>query len=531
MSKSIPAYLRLFNEQIPAAKSGSAPFDLGEVCTAFERVTGWSLFNLTGDAKPQNVELLWSAPVEPSADGQPGHLRVGVAIASGEAAASHCDLPAAAELAASIARMWGELQRTREALRRREAELAAGVPVAHPPEGELQLADRLEQVLRGGAEAVGCQAAALYLLDAATTELKLRSSWKLPADRLTAPARPLAEAAADLEALAGHAIVLENAAQQGDWNLPESFPAAVCVPVSTPTTPLGTLWLFGAESRPFSDAEVNVAELAAGRIAADLEREMLLSEGLAGAKLKQQLAAAERFEQNQRPHIAPLVEAWDVAGWTAQAAGVGGDFYDWFVRADDCLALAVGDCGAQAVEAALAASGLRAALRSHAEYTAEPGRLLERLNQTLWTGSAGDQIAALFYALAEADAGRLQFAAAGGLAAWALSPDGAKSLLTPTSLLGLLPDGGYQTCQLALPPGGALLVVSEGVCAAFEEQGRSFGDRRMIDALLPRLAGSADELVECLRDQLEACTSGDRHDRTILAAKCRAAGKTPRRVK
>ncbi|HUY90182.1 MAG TPA: SpoIIE family protein phosphatase [Pirellulales bacterium] len=528
MPKSIPAYLRLFNEQIPPAKAATASFDLGDVCVAFEHVTGWSLYDLTGDAKPKDVEVLWSAPVEPGAEGKPGHLRVGVAIASGESAAPHADLPAAAELATAIARLWRELQRTREALRQREAELAAGVPVAQRPEGERGLADRLEQVLRGGAEAAGCHAAALYLLDAGTTELKLRSSWGLPAGRLTAPARPLERASADLEALAGHAIVLENAADNREWNLPESFPAAVCVPVSTPTTPLGTLWLFGNQSRPFSDAEVNVVELAAGRIAADLEREMLLNEGIEGAKLKQQLAAAERFEQNQRPHLAPLVEAWDVAGWTAQAAGVGGDFYDWFVRADDRLALALGDSSTRAVEAALAASGLRAALRSHAEYVAEPGRLLERLNQTLWTGSAGDQTAALFYALAEAETGRLQFAAAGGLAALALSPDGAKSLLTPTTLLGLMPDGAYETCKLSLSPGGSLLVVSEGVCAAFEEQGRQFGDRRMIEALLPRLGGSADELVECLRDQLEGCAASGRYDRTILAAKCRVGRQSER---
>ena len=42
-----------------------------------------------------------------------------------------------------------------------------------------------------GAEAVGCQSAALYLLDDDTSELKMRSCWGLPCDRLAAPARPL----------------------------------------------------------------------------------------------------------------------------------------------------------------------------------------------------------------------------------------------------------------------------------------------------------------------------------------------------
>ena len=68
----------------------------------------------------------------------------------------------------------------RHALRQREAELATFVPVVVRADETPSLATRLEAVLRGGAEAIGCQAAGLYLLDPATTELKLRSSWGLP---------------------------------------------------------------------------------------------------------------------------------------------------------------------------------------------------------------------------------------------------------------------------------------------------------------------------------------------------------------
>ena len=111
-------------------------------------------------------------------------------------------------------------------------------------EEEKHLAERLQAALLAGGEAVGCDAAAIYLLDEATTELKLRSSWGLPFDRLTAPARPLQGAVADLEALLGHAVVLNDDNLMATWNAPEDFPAAVCVPVSSPTTLLGTLWVF-----------------------------------------------------------------------------------------------------------------------------------------------------------------------------------------------------------------------------------------------------------------------------------------------
>ena len=164
-------------------------------------------------------------------------------------------------------------------------------------------------------------AAALYLLDEGTTELKLRSCWGLPFDRLTASARPLQGAMADLEAMLGHAVVLNDVETRRVWNVPEDFPAAVCVPVSTPTTLLGTLWVFGNERRDFNDRQTNILEVVAGRLASDLEREMLMRCGCDGAELKKQLAAIERVQRNGLPTIAPMLDGWDVAGWTYQSQG------------------------------------------------------------------------------------------------------------------------------------------------------------------------------------------------------------------
>ena len=135
-------------------------------------------------------------------------------------------LDQAALLAGAVGKLWGELVATRHALWQREAELAAGVPlILREDEHAPPLSERLEAVLRGGAQAIGCDAAALYLLDPATTELKLRSSWGLPRKRLTDPARPLRGALADLEALLGHAVVLTDHAVA---RLLESARARLC---------------------------------------------------------------------------------------------------------------------------------------------------------------------------------------------------------------------------------------------------------------------------------------------------------------
>ena len=294
------------------------------------------------------------------------------------------DLQQARPLALAIGGLLGEINRLRGELWQREAELAAGVPVAARPDEEPHLAERLEAVLKGGAEAVGCQAAGLYLLDEGTSELKLRAALGLPQERLLAPARPLRGAVADLEALVGHAVVLEDTSLLPHWRCPEDFPSAVCVPVSSPTIPLGTLWVFSEQQRDFTPQETNLLEIIAGRLAADLEREMLLAAGAAG----QDAAASSstpprRWLADRLPSVAPLVDDYEVAGWTRPAGEVGGDFHDWSVLPDGRLALAVGDAEGRLLGAALGAASLHAAVKAHAGYRHSAAELLARVNDTL----------------------------------------------------------------------------------------------------------------------------------------------------
>jgi serine phosphatase RsbU (regulator of sigma subunit) len=442
---------------------------------------------------------------------------------SGDGAeAPRVDIDSAEELAAAVARLWGEFHRTQDALWRREAELAAGVPVAPHPQESQQLAARLQATLKGGAKALGCQAAGLYLLDEATTELKLRASWGLPRARLTDSPRKLCDATADIEALAGHAVTLEDASQAESWNPPERRPSAVCVPVSTPTTPLGTLWMFCGKARPFSDKDVNLAEIVAGRLAADLEREMLMVEALDGAQRKRQLGEAARWQANLQPRIAPLLDDWEIAAWTEQARDVGGDFHDWFIRRDDVVTLAVGSSQQRAVEGALSSAAIRASLRAHGEYEHPPHQLLERMNRTLWTSSAGDQACHAWIAMVDAQSNEVQFATAGSPAAMLVSASSCDPMVDECLPLGVDPSATYRTGSRKLSAGEAIVAVSPGLMARTNADGKgSFGDV-LRQSLRGKANLSARSMVDLLKDAVQTASPQNRSlDSTILVLRRR----------
>ncbi len=519
MRSQIPEYLRLHVEALSSESSrgGSELPGLNDLCVAFQQATGWHLQeNARSEGGVRSFSVVAAPDVPRESQGKQVRVDPPQAGARGPCGQEPRSVRALGE---SINQLVQHLDQTRVALCQREAELAAGVPVTWQSNGEAHLAVRLEAVLRAASEIVGCQAAAAYLLDEDTRRLKLRACWGLPQTRFLDAPRPLRNAAADLEALVGHAVVIQDSLLASDWKVPEEFRSAVCVPISSPTTPLGTLWVFCEQARAFREKETVLLEIVAGRLAAELEREILLQETLETRTLHRQLDYAAQWQHGRSPRIKPLLHQWQLAAWTDQAGQVGGDFHDWFVLPDGQLAIAVGDAQGKLIEASLTAAALHTALRAHANYRHDVPQLLARINETMWSASAGDQFASLFYALIDPDSGRLNCAAAGQADAMVVGEQ-----LRPLNLgdelpLGTQPDGEYRQVVEHIEPTEALVVFSEGARHALKPAQW----RGLCGHIGQHPMGSAEELLRRILAFLDQHACADRpEDRTVLVAKRRA---------
>ena len=459
----------------------------------------------------------WSATVE-GEDGAPaGRLIIEPAMSS-EYGAQACELEHARPLALAVARLLSQNNRLKRAVWEREAELAAGVPVTARPDEEAHLAERLTSVLKSGADSIGCQAAGLYLLDDATSSLKLRAAFGLPQQRLLDNPRPLRGAVADLEALVGHAVVLEDTSLLPHWRCPEPFAAAVCVPVSSPTMPLGTLWIFSQQRRDFTPEQTNLVEIIAGRIAADLDREMLLTESAQAKSRDRVYEAASRWQQDRLPSVAPLLSGWDVAGWTQQADALGGDFHDWAVLPDGRLAIAVADAHGTLVEAGLNAASLHAALKAHAGYRHDAAELLTRLGETLWSASAGDQFASLLYGTIEPESGRMEYALAGSANGLIVRREGCEALSSEALPLGSGPECRYALCRRELAAGDVLLLLTEGAARAVDASGKLISAGTLASLVRKGRQQPAKEIAMELRRLLDRGPEAT-SDMTVLVVK------------
>ena len=203
MNESSTSHLKIFTEALP--QSSLAVLDglesIPDVLKAFHRTTGWEL-KYVPDADPHGpTDLTWSAPVNPGVgttlSDTSGSEPAGSDAGRGKSAAVEPMRNGRSALASALSAELGEFAYHDSDM------LSGSARPSWPPAVPLVQSSRadessiwpmrLQAVLKGGAEAVGCQAAAIYTARRRPpAELKLRSScWGLPPSRLTEPARPL----------------------------------------------------------------------------------------------------------------------------------------------------------------------------------------------------------------------------------------------------------------------------------------------------------------------------------------------------
>lgn len=343
MKRRIPSFRPLSVSQVPliarsdgtnpGPPSDSSERDIDECIRAFSSATNWGV----------ELDAL-----------NPGRL-VDNLITSGSETIDGdvlCnDLPSvsmerATVLLRTIEKLIHRIERTETALRDREAELTSIVAVSNHAAPSRELAVRLESVLESTSRTLGSVACALYLLDEDTTELKLRACYGLPKSRFLRPARDLRSSLADLEALTGNAVLLSDIHAAPEWQSPEPYRSALVVPIGTTTMPHGTVWFWSTQPRSYSAAEIEVANLAAGRLMGEIEQSILGCEVTTARHLAKQLDAAAEFQSSLLADKQILHEEYDLGGWSHQQALIGGAFHHWSLTQQGKLSIVVGAANA-----------------------------------------------------------------------------------------------------------------------------------------------------------------------------------------
>jgi sigma-B regulation protein RsbU (phosphoserine phosphatase) len=220
--------------------------------------------------------------------------------------------------------------------------------------------------------------------------------------------------------------------------------------------------MFCEHTRDFSSNETNIIEIISGRVAADLERQLLLHERIKVTRFENELAQLDEAWRKALPSVPPIIDGWEVAADTSCKAAAAGDFYDWFELPDGRLSLCLGIPVGEGIQSSLIGASMRAMLQTQRDDAHEVPRMLQQVNQALWRQSAGDYQTTLFYALVDPASGRMEFNSAGGAVhPFILRPHAWEPIGRDAHPLGTDPEFTFRQQKQVLAAGDVLLVIGQ----------------------------------------------------------------------
>jgi sigma-B regulation protein RsbU (phosphoserine phosphatase) len=197
-------------------------------------------------------------------------------------------------------------------------------------------------------------------------------------------------------------------------------------------------------------------------------------------RMKRELEYAREIQLSMLPRRAPSSEWFDVAALSLPATEVGGDYYDYFRLDDDRVVVAVGDVTGHGLASGLVLSGVRSCLNLLQEDLVHPCEVLERVNSMLKRTTAPRMLMTLALVVLNHVRGEATVATAGHPPVLVVRPDGSVIEVGRGSVpLGAFRAVSYHDDVVALAPGDALLVYSDGVVETSDDESNQFGWDRL----------------------------------------------------
>jgi len=249
-------------------------------------------------------------------------------------------------------------------------------------------------------------------------------------------------------------------------------------------------------------------------IGAGLKNGMLTSEFVRKTQLEADQIAARQIQQTLQPEKLDELPGYKLETFYKPFREVGGDYFDVIELAGKRTLFAVADVSGKGMPAALLASNIQALVRSGANFEPDPLALARQINRHLSRYTPSDRFATAVFIVLSRDSGELTYVNAGHNAPIVFGSGSAIALEATGMPLGLFPGAAYEARTTLLPPGGALLVFTDGLTDSISGEN---AENRLRDAL----ADSSGRTMSILKSLVDLKLNED--DVTILLVK-RGAG-------
>ena len=225
------------------------------------------------------------------------------------------------------------------------------------------------------------------------------------------------------------------------------------------------------------------------------------------AQLGRDLEAAREIQERLMPPVPPTIAGLEAGAVLRSSTVVGGDFFE-IVPMGERLGVAVGDVSGKGIPAALLMVMVRTLLREIARGLTEPAEVLTRLNASLALDMPPSMFATLVLAVLDANAPGRVILSSGGHPDPVLFRAGGEPTAVDMGaaggpMLGVFDDAVFEQTTLTLEaPGDALILLTDGILEALDQDGQRPGRAALRPVLARERARSAQALARLLTEDV-----------------------------
>lgn len=243
--------------------------------------------------------------------------------------------------------------------------------------------------------------------------------------------------------------------------------------------------------------------------------------------IKSDLAVAGEIQQAILPRKFPpfpeLKDQIDIFALMTPAKDVGGDFYDFFKIDQDRIGFVMADVSGKGVPASLFMAVSRTLIRATGLRGIPSDECINYVNKLLCNESLDSMFVTVFYGIYNCKTGEIDYTNAGHNPPYLLHRNNTIEPLplSKNFIVGVFDDFIYTNTILQLEPGDTLILYTDGVTEAFNEQKLQFGESNLEKTLKSVPGAGSQEIIEAIREDVKEFAGNEQQsdDITILTLK------------
>ena len=237
-------------------------------------------------------------------------------------------------------------------------------------------------------------------------------------------------------------------------------------------------------------------------------------------KIEQELQVAKEIQRHLLPESMPQIEGVDIAAMNVPSTQVGGDYYDFIQIDEKRWGIMIADVSGKGIPAGILMGTTRSAFRTQLalfpahmtdmeiEYSVP--LTIAKMNSFLYKDTESHKFVTIFYGILDVEKKSFTYTNAGHNPQLLYRPqDKTELLLTAGGIMvGVMEDVPFEKDTVVLNSGDALILYTDGVTDAINQEEEFFGEERFFLLVKEHCTLSAQELLDKIYSEIAAFSRG-----------------------